>query len=426
MSVLLIGSTGMGKSTLGNYLLNPDEEHMFDKQTFAVATDNKPMTQEVKVASGDVTFDDGESKKLTIIDTPGLNEDPKKDLAHLIEIIKILKAQTEISACIFVVKFSAKIDAQYRATMEYYSKLLPGLFEGNIIIVMTDFATDERSEQQRKRQCIDVEKVKHNTIEELCQYSNKAQLFIIDCQPLESAEKKTSQKVRTEIIDHIFKLPLKRLENYTIEKTDYVKQEEVKEHEKLQREKAGYKTKLEELEADTNSKKSLNDIREIEALEQALKDKDNDDAVEAECWHIRVWKMCGCITHRFNFQSQYEITKRVPWTDQRCEFIEIKVTGHEVTGRVQGKCMSRINASVTVYTTKRIIYAKEINNTKASLEEKKQLQSYTEAQQILKKMELLQNKIDETERKITDKKFESNYMTIEEAESKLEELENDK
>ena len=74
MSVLLIGSTGMGKSTFGNFLLNPDEEHMFETKTFATATDNKPMTQEVKVATKSVHIDGRRRVDLTIIDTLGLNE----------------------------------------------------------------------------------------------------------------------------------------------------------------------------------------------------------------------------------------------------------------------------------------------------------------------------------------------------------------
>ena len=38
MSILLIGSTGNGKSTLGSFLVNPEKEHIFgDNQTFKTA-----------------------------------------------------------------------------------------------------------------------------------------------------------------------------------------------------------------------------------------------------------------------------------------------------------------------------------------------------------------------------------------------------
>ena len=49
MAILLIGSTGNGKSTLGNFLIDPDPKK---PEVFEVATDNKPFTQETKVFLG--------------------------------------------------------------------------------------------------------------------------------------------------------------------------------------------------------------------------------------------------------------------------------------------------------------------------------------------------------------------------------------
>ena len=69
--------------------------------------------------------------------------------------------------CVLVVKFTSKIDAQYRATIQYYRKLLPTLFEKNVIIVMTGFATDDRSTELRKKQGINVEQIKANTVREI-------------------------------------------------------------------------------------------------------------------------------------------------------------------------------------------------------------------------------------------------------------------
>ena len=49
MAVLLIGSTGNGKSTLGNFILNPEDKHMYDDQTFITARSNLPETQKVHI-----------------------------------------------------------------------------------------------------------------------------------------------------------------------------------------------------------------------------------------------------------------------------------------------------------------------------------------------------------------------------------------
>ena len=167
MAILLIGSTGNGKSALGNFLINPKDEHILDRQTFQVAQDNKPQTQCVRSAARPINIKGHGVVALTIIDTPGLNKSAAQDLGHMIETIHELKSIKEVKACIIVVKFNSKIDAQYKATMEYYSKILPSLFAKNVVIVMTNFATDERSNQLRRKQGIVVEHVKQSTAKEI-------------------------------------------------------------------------------------------------------------------------------------------------------------------------------------------------------------------------------------------------------------------
>lgn len=139
VSLLMIGSTGNGKSTLGNFLLNPDDDHITgDNQAFKTAQTNVPQTQKVDTK----TFLHKESF-FTVVDTPGLNESDDKDLEHMIDIIKLLQTMKSVGACVLCTKFDAKIDAQYRATIAYYRKLLPELFEKNVVVVMTSFATDK-------------------------------------------------------------------------------------------------------------------------------------------------------------------------------------------------------------------------------------------------------------------------------------------
>ena len=115
MAVLLIGSTGSGKSTLGNFLLDPDDVRTGGKH-FEVARANYSQTQEVKTKSMPVKLKGGselehlqpvftaavvsaplvmgallpalstitskQEQQLTIIDTPGLNESNVADLSH--------------------------------------------------------------------------------------------------------------------------------------------------------------------------------------------------------------------------------------------------------------------------------------------------------------------------------------------------------
>ena len=444
-SVLLIGSTGMGKSTLGNYLLNPDEKHIFgDKQTFAVATDNKPMTQEVKDEYKNFQNDDSRTSFLQIIDTPGLNESGTKDLSHMINIIKKLDSR-KISACILVVKFNAKIDAQYRATIEYYSKLLPGLFDRNVLIVMTDYASDERSEALRKRQRIDVEQVKCNTIEELRQCSNKEltyspQLFTIDCQPVGSAEMETNQKIRSAILAYIKSLLPIALDNLRVAKTDYIKQKDAEKYKKLMGEIYGYNERLQEVHK--NSKEALVETHaqemeiiktesEIKVLEDKLKIKDTTEDVVAAHWSIEEeWRMLRWFTREFSVKLEHKISKHEEWTNGKCEFQDVIKKSDIVSGKVTGKFMRGIYASVTVYTEKRIKYADDIQDLKKRLErENKYLQGNKTARDLflekhqdkLEQIELLLNHI--AKRRDAAAKCNSDYMTLEEAMKRLYELE---
>ena len=197
-TVLLIGSTGMGKSTLGNYLL--------DQVCFATAKDNKPKTQNIQSQNGvfncngaaveDLQYS---SVKFTVIDTPGLNESDAADLKHMIGIVEKLEKQSEITACILVVKFNAKIDAQYRKTIEYYSRLLPSLFEKNVFVVMTNFAMDPRSVAMRRNQGINIDIIIENTAIEVARSAHlndeNPMVFHLDCLPFTSDEAEYSEDV---------------------------------------------------------------------------------------------------------------------------------------------------------------------------------------------------------------------------------------
>ena len=223
MAILLIGSTGNGKSSLGNFLVDPREEYLFDKQFFKTAQTNLPETQSVSK----LTFKDVASDKVfTVIDTPGLNESNSQDLEHMLQVIETLQEVSGILACVFVVKFNTKIDAQYKETVQYYRKLLPSLFERNVIIVMTDYATDKRSELLRNKQGIDVDQIKINTRNEIVDSGSLAYeplLFAIDSLPLDPEEEKLNLAERKAILSKIATQKPFHSKEVRIAKTSYLK-----------------------------------------------------------------------------------------------------------------------------------------------------------------------------------------------------------
>lgn len=204
-TILLIGSTGNGKSTLGNFLLDP--HNTTQSLFFKTACNNRSTTKKTQRGSKKLTDIRGYTfVNLTVIDTPGLNEGAIEDYQHMLDLIQELEKVKEISACIFVIKFNARIDNPYRKTIEYYSMLLPSLFENNVFIVMTEYLTDECSKVRRQRQGVVESQFVDNTIDEMVKIaelcSDALLVFKLDCLPLDS-EMEESMQTRNNIIEFV-------------------------------------------------------------------------------------------------------------------------------------------------------------------------------------------------------------------------------
>ena len=233
-AVLLIGSEGNGKSTLGNFLFDP---RCKNNKYFEVGTNNLPKTRTCKTVTqtveylqgqersddtSDGTFHDDDtasddipentmgpqsytsypykitvnsstpsphfatgsvkdtsganeevemSGSLTIIDTPGLNETSGNDFEYMIDLITTLKEQKKFKACIFVLKSLVTIDQQSRDTIKYYATLLPDLFSHNCLIVLTHYATDSHTVDVQKHQGYDHDIIIENVKKEFIESS---------------------------------------------------------------------------------------------------------------------------------------------------------------------------------------------------------------------------------------------------------------
>lgn len=126
----------------------------------------------------------------------------------------------------------AKIDAQYKATINYYKSLLPKIFEGNVLIVMTNFATDRRSVKVRELHNIDVDAIVRNTAAEVASgLPYTPQTFLIDCLPMDLVQgdtnRKQSENTRSAILSYIEKTihPI-RVDDLKVAKTDALKYSE--------------------------------------------------------------------------------------------------------------------------------------------------------------------------------------------------------
>ena len=441
-ALLLIGSTGNGKSTLGNFLIDPKESHMSGGNArFSMGRSNRPETQDVSCEE----FTHNHRCTFTVIDTPGLNESEEKDLIHMCSLVKVLSDPNleGVRACLLYVKFDSKIDVQYKATVAYYSRLLPSLFEGNVLIIMTEFMTGDRAEKVRKMQRIDVECVKKNTADEIRDCARLAYtppLFTIDCLPVDESEREYSLKARELVLDYILQLSNVSTANLRVEKTDYLKQLDAKEISRINGEIEGYNKRLKEVNKAATEVLTKDELlqREILHVEGAIANaknelgvKDSDDLVVTNCWNVEKSFQILKVPHEtIDISSEWKIEKVTKWKHPKsAQWKDLDVTEYKVSGSLQGPRLKRLRASIILETKKRTKYAKEIGEMKKGLQklEGKLKDLRQEAVEYGKRHIEFQNEIDLLNAYIEEKrsaieKLQLNSMSVAETMKRVDEL----
>ena len=440
--VMMIGSTGNGKSTLGNFLLCPAREHCvytYGNQTFAGAVANLPLTQEVKMAT-DL------NRTICLMDTPGLNENPKKDLEHMVAIIRCLKAAEKLTACILCVKFDSKIDMQYKETIEYYSKLFPGIFETNVILVMTCFGMDLDSIERRKDNGIDVAKIRANTVEAVKKCANikaSPKVFMIDCLPTTSGREE-SENVRSCILEYIEGMKPIPLKDLHVRKTgvllgkDKLKagilqgEIEAKQKELQKGKDAAVRSQLQKINALNLDLSSCKE--EIAEKENELSLFDSSKEVIVDQWFYEStvnWGF-GRPKESFHLQSkEWDIARVSREKSGSCMWKDVTETLHDVKGAIRKTGMGKttMGASITIYTEKRRKYEKNVTDLKAKIKilESKKKSTEKKRDEANENADIDKKELAELESCIEMKTKErivllKEYLTIKEATERLEEL----
>ena len=451
MAILLIGSTGNGKSCLGNFLINPADDHIWQQPTFATATTNMPETDDVQEALSSIKLPDCDAGDFSfrVIDTPGLNDkDVKVDLRHMIGLIEALQKVELIHACILVVKFESKIDAQYVSTVQYYSKLLPSLFEKNVIVVMTAYSTDDRSVKIRERKCINTDEVKKNTLKVIFEngcLAYEPMLFLVDSLPYDKEERQLNLKERVTILQYINSLMPVELDSSKIAKTHYIQQNDQETIKKYEGEITGYNERLKQtqeqhatkLQAIEETEKEITDLRyKLQNLKEEKDELNSNDPAVVKTWSFsEPWKFLRRVELEFKMCVPYRDVSISRWDNGKCTWEQWKETQDEdgatlVSGKVVGSFMRGVYVSVTITTAKKYKYASRIVDLmnridlgeKEEQNIKKKLQDIVSgAQECDEEVKLLRTYIEEKRQLI--EKLNSEWMTLEEARRKLAEYE---
>lgn len=460
MAILLIGSTGSGKSCLGNYLIDPSGQ----QPTFVTAKSRLPETKRLQIGQSSIKLPGRGAVdfKFTIIDTPGVDE-KHSDLGGMIDTIETLRKINIIQACILVIKCDSN-NTQYISTLQYYRKLLPSLFEKNVIIVMTEYVTNRPQMYSQYSgmgmgfnvglpslipKVIDVD-LMSDTVQAIVSsgcLSFKPMVFTInsllsaenlyDMQALQEEYNKINQKDRASILHYISSLsPVINFETSKIPKTDYIKQKEreiIRQYEGgisgynegLQQIQEKYSIKLKEIE---QTEKNITDTRyRLKTLKKEMDDKNSSDLVVVGTWYFSKTSVGLGREKKFEILVPFQNVTVTKWDNGKCtweDFREIKTddgTSTVVTGKLVGQ-WNELYAIVTIEAKKRDKYSIQIRELQVKIESlEKQVEKLNNhldrivanTEKCEKEVQLLRSYIAQKRKLIED--INSNWMTLEEA-----------
>ena len=170
----------------------------------------------------------------------------------------------------------------------------------------------------------------------------------------------------------------------------------------------------------------------LQSFQSELDEKNTPELVVATNWYVsEEWRFLRWLSREFNVSSAYKIECVDKWTNGKCEWKDIKVDDHRVSGRVEGMFCRGLYANLCIYTTKKIKFQEEIKSLKSQIEETKahrdtlseSLDEITGFHRESKEqIALLKKFIEETREKI--KNLSTDYVTLDEAQRRLNTVKN--
>lgn len=192
--VLLLGSTGHGKSSLANFLLNPTMDHIWEKST-VVGEIRESCTRQCSL---------GSSGEEVVMDTPGLNESHQKDLPNMINVVKEAHKLGKAHAIVLVMKIDSRLDQNYKDTVQYYYDLY-GLeaCSSSLVLVLTNFRHKDKQYAGDEGQA-KIEKIVKQSSDDVKNFlglEESPEVFCINSRPEDEEDLKVQLEVREKILN---------------------------------------------------------------------------------------------------------------------------------------------------------------------------------------------------------------------------------
>lgn len=143
INLLLLGETGVGKSSLGNLILN-------EPNAFSIS--DKPES-ETKITCGKISKD----KNIFVIDTPGFQDSQGKDKEHLEQMIEYIKIQNKLHGIILVFNYyenkeSNSLSKSNKTNLEIIKNIFKGIdIGGRMGIFFTHYNSTQTDEKEKKK-----------------------------------------------------------------------------------------------------------------------------------------------------------------------------------------------------------------------------------------------------------------------------------